>query len=1177
MGSYAEPVKSGTVQEDYGRRLLPTVVEDAARKRPDRVAYSFPVTDDPAAGFHDITNRRFAIGVNRTAWWIERCFGKPEPKSFPTIGYIGPNDLQYGLLMLAAVKVGFKMLFLSPRNSIDGHLAVIDRCGCDLWVLPAQRVGHVDQLLERRPMKVMALPELLELLAEAEEKDVPPYPYLKTFDEARQDPFVVLHTSGSTGLPKPIIVPNGSPATVDAHHLLPPIEGRLSQAQYFTTPHRAYSTFPNFHSAGMVWCFVLPFFYELSVVLGPAMVPVNLDLVNAMLDHGNVDGSLLAPSTLEEISKDPASLERMAKTQFTCFGGGPLSQECGNRINAVTRVFNTVGVTEGSLFPIVQAEREDWNYIHFHPAGGYTYRPRFDGLWEQFQTRNPKLHLFQAFFQTFPDETEIAIKDLYAEHPTKPGRYLYKGRADDVIVLSNGEKLNPLDMEACINNHPAVKACLVVGQGRFQTTALIQLIHPLPGTDDEIQSLKDSIWLNIAVANQQAPAHAQLHKDYIMFAAEEKPFILAGKETVLRAMTVKLYEAEINDFYAQREREGELSDTDVVSPIDLSSRDSIQQGLHDLLSRVLGVTTLGSTDDMFAAGLDSLSVFKILRGLRATFQAPLPSTSQSKSITITPSLIYKNPTVQKLSDALYRLAHPGAEAEYRDNSQDESAGAHVDEASESETAELMLMQSLLGKYTSTLPERERGPPPPTPQGISVSVHDSASASAGASASASANHAKATPPPTASVILTGSTGSLGSYLLDTLLRQSHVSRVFCLNRSADAEARQAQSNKARGLQDKFKEDLDCNDNCNLSGRAHERERVRFIQADLSKPQFGLDASVYDELLRETTHIIHNQWQVDFNLSLSSFEPHIRGVRHLVDFALHSAHHRKAGIFFVSSIGVVNNQGNNIITNTNINTNTNPNTSTNTNVSVPVPETLITDLTLAEGGYGRSKLVSELILSKASSISGVKCTVCRVGQIAGPVDTELGMWNKQEWLPLILASSRHLKILPSTLSALDRVDWLPVNRLSQIIVELAGLDTPDQSQSHHPAQPQPPSKAPPPPPFQVFHTVNPSSRPWSTLVPTLTSLLGPSVRVVSWDTWLAALRASETNSDLAQNPAIKILDFYTQADRQGRAGLQLPMLETKATAAVSRTLRDIEPVGPEWMEQWMRQWNWISESS
>lgn len=121
-----------------------------------------------------------------------------------------------------------------------------------------------------------------------------------------------------------------------------------------------------------------------------------------------------------------------------------------------------MGVTEGSLFPVVQAEREDWYYHHFHPAGGYTFHQRTEELWEQYQTRNPKLDKFQAFMQTFPDMDEVATKDLYSKHPTKPGRWLYRGRTDDVIVLSNGEKVNPVDMEDCINSHPAVKATLVV-------------------------------------------------------------------------------------------------------------------------------------------------------------------------------------------------------------------------------------------------------------------------------------------------------------------------------------------------------------------------------------------------------------------------------------------------------------------------------------------------------------------------------------------------------------------------------------------------------------------------------------------------------------------------------------------------------------------------------------------
>lgn len=72
----------------------------------------------------------------------------------------------------------------------------------------------------------------------------------------------------------------------------------------------------------MVWTFAIPFFYELTVVLGPPMAPVNLDLVNSMFDYGNIDGSFLAPSTLEDISRSSSTMNRMAKTLFTVFGGG---------------------------------------------------------------------------------------------------------------------------------------------------------------------------------------------------------------------------------------------------------------------------------------------------------------------------------------------------------------------------------------------------------------------------------------------------------------------------------------------------------------------------------------------------------------------------------------------------------------------------------------------------------------------------------------------------------------------------------------------------------------------------------------------------------------------------------------------------------------------------------------
>ena len=63
-------------------------------------------------------------------------------------------------------------------------------------------------------MQVHEVPDL-DVLLNAEQ--APLYLFEKTYDEARLDPFVVLHTSGSTGLPKPVVVAHGTMSVSDAY------------------------------------------------------------------------------------------------------------------------------------------------------------------------------------------------------------------------------------------------------------------------------------------------------------------------------------------------------------------------------------------------------------------------------------------------------------------------------------------------------------------------------------------------------------------------------------------------------------------------------------------------------------------------------------------------------------------------------------------------------------------------------------------------------------------------------------------------------------------------------------------------------------------------------------------------------------------------------------------------
>lgn len=98
------------------------------------------------------------------------------------------------MLQMAVCKTGHKVLFSSQINTKDFHVSLLEQTDCKIFF---SGLGvHVDDILAARPMKHVVIPDLEELL---DQTKAPHYPYEKTFEEAKNDPYVVLHTSGTTG------------------------------------------------------------------------------------------------------------------------------------------------------------------------------------------------------------------------------------------------------------------------------------------------------------------------------------------------------------------------------------------------------------------------------------------------------------------------------------------------------------------------------------------------------------------------------------------------------------------------------------------------------------------------------------------------------------------------------------------------------------------------------------------------------------------------------------------------------------------------------------------------------------------------------------------------------------------------------------------------------------------
>lgn len=1072
----------------FGERLLPSVVDELAQSTPERVLYSLAKTKNPADGFEDITALNFAKAVDCLSWYIEENLGRGH--SFPTLTYMGPQDLLYGILVLASIKTGYKLLLVSPRNTLEQQLYLLDKTGCGIFVSPPNfPLPVMKQILAARPMRHFEIPDLYYWL-DSSKLEGKPYAYTKTFAEAKEEPWVVLHTSGSTGLPKPITQPHGTIAAFDAFRD-PPSPEQTPVYPGPGAPRRVYSTFPLFHCAGISMLLPCIIFSDHTLVMGP--FPPSVEFINGVILHGNISDLLIIPTQLVDLAREPEYLKNLNRLERVSYGGGPCPEAVGNLVSTKTKLFSGFGTTECGILPSLPLESEDWAYLSISTMLGHEYRYVTGDLYEQVIMRKPELERYQGIFATFPELTEWPMRDLYSKHPTKENVWLYRGRADDIIVYSTGEKLNPIEMEDTINSNPAVTTALVAGAGRFQSSLLVEATKP-PTNETERQELLELIWPSVQAANQESPSHGRVHRGMIIFTSPDKPMLRAGKGTVQRKMTLDLYASELDALY--KTSEAPTDDTAITATNgDFNVLDTVRGIISS--STEIDIATISPNTDLFELGLDSLQVTVIARELNRFLSA------HGKPPSLETKTVYSNPSISALTTVVSAYFAGNAPAQ-REESDEEK------------------MQRLYELYTENLP---------------ISARD------------------AQPKPTDSSVflITGSTGSLGSYILDALHRNPRIRRIYCLNRGPGSFERQQKSLAAKGLAP-----LPTNINNNNNNT---NSKVQCLDADLSKPYFGLSPTTYKTLLLEqVTHVIHNAWQVDFNLSLASFATHVGSVRRFVDFSAHSRH--GAHIFFISSISSVGGL-------------LRPRSRRG---EAGIPERIFSSWDAPERrlGYGQSKFVSERVLDAAAREAGVPAVVCRVGQVAGPT-TACGVWPRQEWLPSLVASSKYLGQLPASLgggAGGGVVDWVPVDVLGQSIVELALHRFEGRKDSVGAA---------------VFHAVNPQRTTWAELVPTVLRCLGSSssssptsvIKSVSLEAWVDALRESASRTeDLARNPAAKILGFFegvAATDKKGEDGdkeqerEEPGWLSTKETLAASQTLAALGPVRGELMENWMRQWS------
>lgn len=292
-----------------------------------------------------------------------------------------------------------------------------------------------------------------------------------------------------------------------------------------------------------------------------------------------------------------------------------------------------------------------------------SFRPREDKEWDylrpseavkkflQFEERGPGIFELicldgwpSKVMSNRPDGS-YATKDLFMKHPTLEA-YKYYARLDDTIVLVNGEKVNPLDMEGRVRQHDAVSEAVVFGSGRSSIGLAVVRAPNTDALSDE--NVVESIWPAVEDAHQAMPAYGQLSKSMVRVLPAETNYPRTDKGTVIRQAFYRDFGQLIEEAY---EAEDAVTGSLVLSKTELKT--FIKEQLQLILPSKAQAALTDETD-FFGLGMDSLQATQL--------RSVLIETLDTKGHQLGLNVAFEHPTINDLANYLDSLTSGATES-----------------------------------------------------------------------------------------------------------------------------------------------------------------------------------------------------------------------------------------------------------------------------------------------------------------------------------------------------------------------------------------------------------------------------------------------------------------------------------------------------------------------------------
>ena len=311
-------IKPGVVVIELPKpHTIDQLIRQRSKEAPHDAIISYPST---GIEYVDYTFRQLDVFASRVAQRYKALIPQRLSSSEPemVVGLLGPSNIEYLISILALTKLGHTVLFLSTRISTMAYISLLEITGAKhvLTAPPFQEIIsevkagiphlHVHKIIDTTTYDYPVADEdhLHSRFDQNLQPDI----------EATKSAWII-HSSGSTGLPKPIYQTHSAALNNYASNL--DLKGFITLPLYHA--HGISSVFRAIHS-------------EKQIYMYNATLPLTQQHLLDIMHRYEFDIFYGVPYALKILGETPEGIAALSRLKVVMFGGSACPDALGDRL-----------------------------------------------------------------------------------------------------------------------------------------------------------------------------------------------------------------------------------------------------------------------------------------------------------------------------------------------------------------------------------------------------------------------------------------------------------------------------------------------------------------------------------------------------------------------------------------------------------------------------------------------------------------------------------------------------------------------------------------------------------------------------------------------------------------------------------------------------------------------------